>query len=82
MVVPVCNPKTQGAEVGGHEFKASLGYIRPVSGHQWLTSVILATQEAEIRRIKVLKASLGKWFVRPYLKNTQHKNGFVEWLKC
>jgi hypothetical protein len=33
--------------------------------HQWLSHVILATQEAEIG---------GSWFkARPYLKNTQHK---------
>jgi hypothetical protein len=27
------------------------------------------------------KASLGKWFARPYLENTQYKKGLVEWLK-
>jgi hypothetical protein len=26
---------------------------RQLTGHQWLTPIILATQEAEIRRIKV-----------------------------
>jgi hypothetical protein len=41
---------------------------------QWLTSVILATQEAEIGG-SWFKASLGKWFVIPYLEHTQHKNG-------
>jgi hypothetical protein len=27
------------------------------------------------------KASLGKWFARPYLEKTHHKKGLVEWLK-
>jgi hypothetical protein len=27
------------------------------------------------------EASLGKEFVRPYLKKAHHKNGLVEWLK-
>jgi hypothetical protein len=42
---------------------------------QWLTPVILATQEAEIRRILVGS--------QPYLKKTLHtlKKGLVEWLK-
>jgi hypothetical protein len=51
--------------------------------------VILATQEAEISRIEV-QASPGKEFLRPYLKNNQHKKRVggvaqvVEWLpsKC
>jgi hypothetical protein len=29
----------------------------------------------------MLKPALGKYFMRPYLKNTQHKKGLVEWLK-
>jgi hypothetical protein len=43
-------------------------------------SVILATQEAEIRRIMVQsqpKSSLQN----PILKKTHHKKGLVEWLK-
>jgi hypothetical protein len=44
--------------------------------HQWFTPVILASWEAEIRRI-----SLGKQFSRPYLKNNQHEPGLVEWPK-
>jgi hypothetical protein len=40
--------------------------------HQWLMLVILATQEAEIRRITV-QSQLQK--VRPYLKKTHHKMG-------
>jgi hypothetical protein len=38
--------------------------------HWWLPPVISATQEAEIRRIKV-QSQLGKQFERPYLENTQ-----------
>jgi hypothetical protein len=41
--------------------------------------VILATQEAEIRRIK---ASPGKEFTRVHLENTQHKIGLVELFRC
>jgi hypothetical protein len=40
--------------------------------------VILATQEAEIRRIMVLKPAPGKYFSSPYLKNTQYKTGLTE----
>jgi hypothetical protein len=38
----------------------------------WLTPVILAAQEAEIRGLQ-FEASLGKWFARPYLKKTLKK---------
>jgi hypothetical protein len=38
----------------------------------WLTPVILATQKAEIRRIR-FKASPGKQFLRPNLENAKHK---------
>jgi hypothetical protein len=38
----------------------------------WLTRAILATQEAEIRRITV-QSSPGKQFMRPYLEKTLHK---------
>jgi hypothetical protein len=40
--------------------------------------VILASQEAEIRRIE---ASLDKYFERPYLEKPLTKIGLVEWLK-
>jgi hypothetical protein len=43
----------------------------------WLTAVIPATQEAEIGS----KPTLGKQLTRPYLENTHHKKGLVEWLK-
>jgi hypothetical protein len=42
----------------------------------WLTPEVLATPEAEIRRISIAQQK-----VRPYLKNTQHKTGLAEWLK-
>jgi hypothetical protein len=41
--------------------------------------VILATQEAEIRRI--VKSSQTNSSVRPYLKTPFTKKGLVEWLK-
>jgi hypothetical protein len=44
----------------------------------WLTPLILAAQEAEIRRWR-FKASLGKQFTRPYLENTYHKTELMEW---
>jgi hypothetical protein len=53
----------------------SLHYI---AGCWWLKSVIIATQEAEIRRLR-FKASLGKQFAKPYLpmsKITNIKNGW------
>jgi hypothetical protein len=43
-------------------------------------SVILATQEAEIRGSDC-EASPGKYLKRPYLENTQCKKGLLEWLK-
>jgi hypothetical protein len=42
--------------------------------------VILATQEAEIRRIVVGSHPWAE-FTRPYLEKTHHKKGLVEWLK-
>jgi hypothetical protein len=48
--------------------------------HQWLTPVILATQEARLGG-SWFKASPGKQFMRLYLENTQHKKELVEWLK-
>jgi hypothetical protein len=41
-------------------------------GHQWLTPVILANQEAEIRRI-VVQSQPRQISGRPYLKKTHHK---------
>jgi hypothetical protein len=42
------------------------------AGDRWLTPIILATQEAEIRRIKV-QSQPGE-ILRPYLKTSLHKN--------
>jgi hypothetical protein len=52
---------------------------------QWLTPVILATQETEIRKITVLSQP-GQIVLRPYLKKKpiakkKQKKGLVEWLK-
>jgi hypothetical protein len=41
--------------------------------------VILATQEADIKRITVC-SQLGQ-IVRPYLENIHHTKGLIEWLK-
>jgi hypothetical protein len=43
-------------------------------------SVILASQEVEIRRIGWLEASPGKWFTRPYLekKITKRASGVAQ----
>jgi hypothetical protein len=51
------------------------------AGRQWLTPVILATWEVEIRKIEV-SSQPGKWFSKLYLKNIQHEKGLVKWLKC
>jgi hypothetical protein len=40
---------------------------------------ILATEEAEIRRIR--RPANANSFMRFSLKKTHHKNGLVEWLK-
>jgi hypothetical protein len=51
-----------------------------VAGHWWVRPVILATQEAEIRRITA-RTKLGKEFMRPYFEKPITKIGLVEWLK-
>jgi hypothetical protein len=45
-----------------------------------LTPVILATQEAEIKRIAV-QGQPRQIFLKTLLGNTQHKKGLMEWLK-
>jgi hypothetical protein len=74
------NPCTTTISHGDFE---EISFMRRVTTnirrHQWLTLVILATQEAEIRRIEV--QSQPKQIVRPYLKNTHHKKGLVKWLR-
>jgi hypothetical protein len=44
-------------------------------------AVILATQEAEIRRIMVQSQPRQIAPHRPYPEKTLHKKGLVEWLK-
>jgi hypothetical protein len=46
----------------------------------WLTPVILATQETEIRRITA-RSQPAEIVLRTYLEKTLHKTGLVEWLK-
>jgi hypothetical protein len=50
-----------------------------IAGYQWLTSIILATQEAEIRRIAVRNHP--RKTHETLSQKTLHKKGFVEWLK-
>jgi hypothetical protein len=52
--------------------------LQAEAGSQWLTPVTLATQEAEIRRMRFQSQPQGKDFSRPYLENTQHKTGLVK----
>jgi hypothetical protein len=51
-----------------------------LSQEPWLTPIILATQEAEIRRSRY-KTSKGKQFSRPYLEKNSSQKRTVEWLK-
>jgi hypothetical protein len=49
--------------------------------HQWLTPVILATQEAEIRRITFGSQPRQTVPQDPILKKCFTKRGLAEWLK-
>jgi hypothetical protein len=51
-----------------------------VAGHWWLTPVILAPQEAQIRRITV-QTQLGQTVPETHLEKLFIKIGLVEWLK-
>jgi hypothetical protein len=45
---------------------------KEIARHQWLIPIILATQEAETRRINCTS----KQFFRPYLQTAIHKKGW------
>jgi hypothetical protein len=60
--------RKDGVTLGDADLK---GKIRSLSGYLWLTLVILATQEAEIRRITVQSQSQAK-----YLKKYSTENGW------
>jgi hypothetical protein len=51
--------------------------MRP-AGRQRLTPVIIATQETEIRRVKV-QSQPGEIVPRPHLENTQHRTWLGDW---
>jgi hypothetical protein len=51
------------------------------AGHWWPASVILATQEAKIRRIVVQSQPEQNSSQDLISKKTHHKKGLVEWLK-
>jgi hypothetical protein len=51
------------------------------AGRQWLVSVILAIQEAEIRRFLV-ESQPEQIVIRPYLENTHHKEGWCSGSRC
>jgi hypothetical protein len=48
--------------------------------HWWLMSVVLAIQEAEIRRMEVQSQPWAN-SLRPYLKNIHHKRGWQSGLR-
>jgi hypothetical protein len=49
-------------------------------GHWWLTPIILATQEAEIKRISV-QSQLGQIVPKTLSQKNPSQKGLVEWLK-
>jgi hypothetical protein len=51
-----------------------MNYIKILAGRWWLMPVILATQEADIRRIVVQSQGQVNSSVRPYRKKNLHKN--------
>jgi hypothetical protein len=51
-----------------------------IAGHQWLKTIILATQEAEIRRSAVQSQSRQIACKTLSQKNPSQKKGLVEWL--
>jgi hypothetical protein len=53
---------------------------RSLARYRWLTAVIPATQEAEIRRITV-QSQPGEIVRETLSQNTHHKKRLEEWLK-
>jgi hypothetical protein len=53
MVAHAYNPATPEWRLGELQFKATRAKSDTPAGCQWLTFIILATQEAEIKRIEV-----------------------------
>jgi hypothetical protein len=51
-----------------------------ISGHQWLTPIILVTQEAEIRRI-VVQSQPRQIVCETISKTSITIKGLVEWIK-
>jgi hypothetical protein len=54
--------------------------IQCYAGHQWLTPIILATQETEIRSIAV-GSQPGQIVCETLSQKHHHKKGLLEWLK-
>jgi hypothetical protein len=51
-----------------------------LAGHQWLMPIILATQEAEIRRIAI-QSQPQQIVCETLSQKNHHEKGLVEWLK-
>jgi hypothetical protein len=64
---------------GRYNINAATLILKLIAGNWRLTPVILATQEAEIRRIELQRQSRQKIYLQKKKKN--HKTGLVEWLK-
>jgi hypothetical protein len=52
-----------------------------ITRHRWLTPAILATQEAEIRRLMVQSKHQANSSCDLISKNPSQKKGLVEWLQ-
>jgi hypothetical protein len=57
-----------------------MSYKNHYAGSWWLTPVILATQEAEIRRT-VVQSRCGQIVRETLSKKNLNKKGLLEWLK-